>query len=213
MASWIERAWTKHVVPVAVERCCGQRPVERQREKVLPAARGRVLEIGIGSGHNLAHYDRAKVEEVVGVDPSPALLAKAARRARALELPLRLVEGGVDDLREVEGRFDTVVTTYALCSVPDPQAALAVATRALAPGGELVVSEHGVAPDAGPRAWQERLDPMWARVAGGCHLDRPMAQLLERAGFDVSHLESGYLPGPRWLNYHYWGVLPQVRES
>lgn len=200
-------------MPVAIERFCGQGSVERQRRKVVPAARGRVLELGIGSGLNLPHYDPRQVDEVIGVDPSAELLAKAARRASTLGVPARLVQGGIDDLSADEGTFDTVVLTYTLCTIPEPAEALATVARLLAPKGRLVVSEHGAAPDAAPRAWQARLDPVWHRVAGGCHLDRSVVSLLRAAGFDVRALESAYLPGPRWLNHHTWGVLPRAEES
>lgn len=213
MSGWLSRVWETHVLPVAVERCCGQRSIERQRDKILPSARGRVLEIGVGSGLNLAHYDPSQVEEIVAVDPSPALLRIAERRARERGLPVRIVEGRAEDVAELGGGFDTVVLTYTLCSIPDPARALAEVRRALAPGGKLVLSEHGQAPDRAPLAWQRRLDPVWSRLAGGCHLDRPVRALLEEAGFDVSGLEAMYLPGWRWLNYHFFGVLPRREDA
>ncbi len=205
--SWLSRAWNEHVLPVAIEGCCGERSIARQREKVVPSAQGRVLEIGVGSGLNLAFYDPARVDEIVAVDPSHALLAKAAPRARTIGPRVHLVERSIEELELDDASFDTVVVTYTLCSVPDPARALDVIRRALAPGGQLVISEHGLAPDAAPRAWQHRLNTGWRRLAGGCNLDRPVPALLAAAGFDTSALEEAYLPGARWLNYHYWGVL------
>jgi ubiquinone/menaquinone biosynthesis C-methylase UbiE len=207
MSSWISRLWSEHVLPVAVDRCCGQRHVERQRRKVVPAARGRVLELGIGTGLNLAHYDPEQVREVVAIDPSRALLERARARAVESPVPVHLSEGTAEALEHDRASFDTVVVTYALCTIPAPARALAEVARVLAPGGLFVVLEHGASPDPGPRAWQRRLDPAWSRLGGGCHLGRPMRALIEEAGFDTGALEEGYLPGPRWLNYHYWGAL------
>ncbi len=212
--SWLSRAWDERILPFAIERCCGQRSIARQREKVVPEARGRVLEVGVGSGLNLAFYDPSRVEEVLAIDPSPALLAKAqARVEEGAATKIRLQERTVDALDVPDGSFDTVVITYTLCSVPDPARALITLRRALAPGGRLVLSEHGLAPDAGPSGWQHRLNPVWSRLGGGCHLDRDVPKLLAETGFDVGALEQAYLPGPRWLNYHYWGVLPASDEG
>ncbi len=196
-------------MPRAVELVCAQRSIDRQRAKVVPAARGRVLEVGVGTGLNLPHYDPSRVEEIVAIDPSRALLAIARERADARAVRARIEEGSADAIAAPDASFDTVVITYALCTVPDPLRALAEIARVLAPDGRLVVSEHGLAPDPAPRAWQRRLDPVWSRLGGGCHLDRPMRALIERGGFDARALEATYLPGPRWLNYHYWGVLPR----
>lgn len=207
MSSWVARTWADHVLPVAVELVCAQRSLERQREKVVPSARGRVLEVGVGSGLNLSHYDPDRVEEIVAIDPSEALLALARERVEQVRARVRLELGSAESIDAPDASFDSVVVTYSLCSIPDAARALDEIARVLRPGGQLLVSEHGLAPDRGPRAWQRRLDPVWSRLGGGCHLDRPMRELIERAGFDVSSLSEMYLPGPRWLNYHYWGVL------
>lgn len=207
MSSWLARVWADHAMPLAVECVCAGRSIDRQRAKVVPLAAGRVLEVGVGTGLNLPHYDPDRVEEIVAVDPSEALLARARERARSVRTPVRVLRGSAEHVDAPDAGFDTVVVTYTLCTVPDAARALAEIDRVLAPGGRLVISEHGLAPDRAPRAWQRRLDPVWSRLGGGCHLDRPMRALLERAGFGVVALEERYLPGPRWLNYHYFGVL------
>ncbi|HJL14193.1 MAG TPA: methyltransferase domain-containing protein [Sandaracinaceae bacterium LLY-WYZ-13_1] len=203
----VTRLWNDRVLPVAVELVCAQGPIDRQRAKVVPEAEGRVLELGVGSGLNFEHYDPARVEAVVGLDPSGPLLAKARPRAGRHRFDVELVEGSAEAIPHPEESFDTVVVTYSLCSIPDPARALAEIRRVLRTTGRLVFSEHGRAPDAWPHFTQRRLNPMWSRLGGGCHLDRDVPTLLASAGFDTAGVESMYLPGPRWLNYHYWGVL------
>ncbi|MCZ7679758.1 MAG: methyltransferase domain-containing protein [Sandaracinaceae bacterium] len=207
MAGWLARTWADHAMPLAVEYVCAQRSIDRQRAKLVPLAAGRVLEVGVGTGLNLPFYDPDRVEEIVAVDPSEALLVRARERARSVRPPVRIVRGSADSIDAPDASFDAVVVTYTLCTVPDPARALAEIARVLAPAGRLLISEHGLAPDRAPRAWQRRLDPVWSRLGGGCHLDRPMRALARDAGFDVGALEERYLPGPRWLNYHYFGAL------
>lgn len=204
----IGELWNRTVVPWAVELCCAGSSVERQRAKIMPRVEGRVLEIGIGSGLNLAHYDAARVSSVVGLDPSPELLAKARPRAEAAAVPVTLLQSSAERLALDAASFDAVVATYTFCSIQGLDAALAEVRRVLRPGGTLWLSEHGLAPDPGPRGWQRRLDPVWSRVGGGCHLDRDVRGYLERAGFATDALESMYLPGPRWLSWHTWGPAP-----
>lgn len=207
MVESIRRFWDERILPRAVDCVCAQGPIDRQRMKVVPRAEGRVLELGIGSGLNLPHYETARVEEVVGVDPSPALLDKARPRAARAGFPVHLEEGSAEAVPHEDASFDTVVVTYSLCSIPRPERALAEIRRLLRPGGHLVLSEHGLAPDSVPVFFQRRIDPVWSRLGGGCHLDRDVPDLLRRAGFSADALEAMYLPGPRWLNYHYWGVV------
>jgi len=197
--------WDRRVVPWIVEKACRSSEILEERKRWVPRAHGRVLELGIGSGLNLAFYDAARVTRVTGIDPSAALLAKAAIRAADASVPVELVCAPAERLPFAAASFDSALVTYSLCSVDDPQRALAELRRVLVPGGELLLVEHGRAPDAGPRRVQRWLTPLWSRVGGGCQLDRDVPALLEAAGF-TTELETAYSRGPRWLSYTFQGV-------
>lgn len=198
--NWYER----HVLPHVLDLACGVKPVRRQRQKIIPSAHGDVLEVGIGTGLNVPFYDKARVHRVVGVDPSLELHALAQQRIDAAGLKVELVGLSAERLPLADASFDTVVCTYTLCSIPDPASALAEMRRVLRPGGRLLFSEHGRAPDEGVRRWQHRLQPLWGPLAGGCKLSMDVPALLKDAGFDA-RVEAAYLPGPRFVSYHYWG--------
>lgn len=198
--------YDRHVMPRLIGCACAGKPVMRQRAKVVPRARGRVLELGIGGGLNLTFYDPAAVSEVVGVDPSAELRARAEAAPRAEGLTVRVLDGAAEALPFGDDSFDTVVTTFTLCSVDDAGAALHEAKRVLRPDGRLIFCEHGLAPDAAVTRWQQRIEPLWKRLAGGCHLTRPPAAMLRAAGFRVDRLDSMYLPRtPRSLGWNEWG--------
>lgn len=200
--NWYER----HVLPYVIDIACGIKPVRRQREKVVPLARGRVLEIGIGTGLNLEHYDKAKIEKIVGLDPALEMHRLAQKRLRKSGLAVELVGLSAERIPFEDASFDTVLVTYTLCSIPDPVAALKEMRRVLKPGASVVFCEHGLAPDASVRRWQDRLTPIWSKLAGGCHLNRDIPRLLNQAGLRSADLQSMYLPGPRPLTYNYWGT-------
>lgn len=193
-----------HVLPFLIDRACSISPIQRQREKLIPQAHGRVLEIGVGTGLNLPFYDAARVQTVVGVDPALRMHPMALRRSAQAGIRLEVVGVSAERLPVGDASFDTVVSTYTLCSIPDPVAALRELRRALVPGGRLLFSEHGRAPDASVLRWQRLLQPGWKRIAGGCHLDRDIPALLAEGGFRPD-VQSRYLPGPRFVSYHYWG--------
>ncbi|MCW3477542.1 class I SAM-dependent methyltransferase [Limobrevibacterium gyesilva] len=174
------------------------------RERIAGAAEGRVLEIGIGSGLNLPFYGPS-VREVLGIDPSPALLAMAEPRCREAAFPVKLIEGTSEHLPLEDGSVETVVTTWTMCSVGDPLQALQEARRVLRTGGKLLFVEHGRAPEPGVRKWQDRLTPAWRRIAGGCHLNRKIDELIVAAGFRIDSLETGYLRGPKPMTFTYEG--------
>jgi len=177
------------------------------RRRLVGPVGGDVLEIGIGGGANLPFYGRS-VRRLVGVDPEPKLLARARERAAWMPFPVLLHEGSAEDLPFADASFDVVVSSWTLCSIPDPLRALREVRRVLRPGGCLRFVEHGLcAASPHTASWQRRLTPVWRRLAGGCHLDRPVARLLEEAGFAPEELEVGkMLPGPRILTWHYVGV-------
>jgi len=199
--------WSRHVVPFLVEKACRSTTILEERRRWIPRARGAVLELGVGSGLNLAFYDAAAVTRVTGIDPSRALLARAAPRASSAPVPVELVEAAAEQLPFDAGSFDSVVVTYTLCSVGDPLAALREVRRVLRPGGDLIVVEHGLAPDPSTRRWQHRLTPVWRRVAGGCRLDRDVVAILGGAAFATDELDAGYTDGASWLSYTYQGVV------
>jgi SAM-dependent methyltransferase len=201
MFGWYE----KRVLPRATRWVCGARSIERQRRKVVPRARGEVLEIGFGSGFNLPWYEAESVERLVAVDPAVDYDRHARQAAAEAPFEVELVGGSAEQLAFASGRFDSVVVTYALCTIPRVVDALREARRVLRPDGQLLFIEHGRAPDLRTRRWQDRLNPLWRRLGGGCHLNRDIPRLLEAGGFVIADLETLYLPGFRWLNYNYWG--------
>jgi ubiquinone/menaquinone biosynthesis C-methylase UbiE len=192
-----------HIVPHLVNLAMRNRLLQAYRSRIVRLAQGRVLEIGIGSGMNLPFYtDRAS--EILGLEPHPKLLEMAVHKP--LRDRTRLIEGSAESIPLNGGCIDTVLTTWTLCSIPDIARALSEIRRVLKPGGQLLLVEHGLALDETVRKWQRRVTPIWKRLAGGCHLDRPIAQLVEGAGFRMKHLETGYMQGPKPMTFMYEGV-------
>ena len=195
------------IVPRLVTCACGTKPILKQRQKVVPLARGAVLEIGVGAGHNLPYYDSQSVTSLVGIDPCQASWRLAQPRAKGLGIPIEFVEGSAESMPLPDAHFDTVLMTYSLCTIPDARAALIEMRRVLKPGGRLVFCEHGAAPDASVAAWQQRVNPTWRRLLGGCNLNRPIVDLIRDAQFRVDQYDQMYLPGtPRIAGYNVWGA-------
>ena len=201
LAAWYEH----HVLPVGLDFVCGLGRFSEQRDKVVPQARGRILEIGIGTGLNLPHYDRSHVDSITGVDPATELHRWAQRRAREAGLQVELVPLQAESLPFAEHSFDTVLVTYALCTIEAPVPALQEMRRVLKPEGRLIYCEHGLAPEDAVQRWQRRINPLWCRYAGGCQLDRDIPDLIRAAGFELVEPQSGYIAGPRPFTYNYWG--------
>jgi ubiquinone/menaquinone biosynthesis C-methylase UbiE len=174
------------------------------RERIGNAASGRVLDIGIGSGLNLPFYGR-QADHIYGVDPSAELLNFAEERAHKTPVPVELLRGSAEALPLHDKSIDTVVMTFTLCSVNDAAGTLAELRRVLKPGGVLLFAEHGRAPEIGVARWQDRLTPIWKRVAGGCRLNRKPDDLMQSAGFRIESLEARYLKGPRPMGFVYSG--------
>lgn len=196
--------WGRLVVPRLIECGCGQ--LSELRVRALAPVHGDVLEIGFGTGLNLPHYPAA-VRSVVGLDPLDALRERIDARIAHAGFPVeRVVAPAGASLPFDAGRFDCVVTTWTLCSIPDPVPVLADARRVLKPGGHFVFVEHGRSDDARTARWQARVTPVWRRIAGGCRLDRPIDELVRKSGLALDHLDRFRVEGPRILSEMYAGV-------
>jgi ubiquinone/menaquinone biosynthesis C-methylase UbiE len=181
--------------------------IARERAMIVPEATGVVLEIGFGSGHNAAFYDPARVTRLIALEPSAAMRRKAARRVADLPFPLEWLDLKAEEIPLDARSVDTVLVTYALCTIPDVERALAGVKRVLKDGGKLVFLEHGAAPDASVRRWQERLNPIWGKLGGGCSLTRNPLEMVRRAGFAVRKSDSHYARGaPKFAGYMTRGV-------
>jgi ubiquinone/menaquinone biosynthesis C-methylase UbiE len=196
--------YQERVLPWLIHLAMRQRDLAPYRDRVVSAAEGRVLEIGVGSGLDLPLY-RASAERVIGLDPSPQLLAMAKESMGRASNPVELLEGSAESIPLQDRSIDTVVTTWTLCSIPDAPLALREMRRVLKPGGRLLFAEHGRAPDASVRWWQDDLTPLWRRCSGGCHLNRAIGELIEGAGFRIEHLDAGYLHGRNPMAFMYEG--------
>ena len=196
--------YERWILPPILDLIMRRKDLTKYRRAVVAAAHGRVLEIGVGSGLNFPLYGR-EVEFVYGIDPSPRLLSIARRRAAASGIPVELVLGSATAIPLADNAIDTIVMTWTLCSIPDPLAALREMRRVLKPNGTLCFVEHGLSPEPSVERWQHRITPAWRRMAGGCHLDRKMDDLIRLAGFDLTDLHLEYAPGPRAMSYMYQG--------
>lgn len=197
--------YDQHVLPHLIDFACGMGAVMKTRAQIVPQAEGRVLEIGIGSGLNLSFYDPAKVSVIVGVDPSAAMQKLARQRAAQISIPVEMIALELGQIQAADASFDSIVCTFTLCTIPDAMAALQEMRRVLKPGGKLLFSEHGLAPDLPVVRWQHRLTPLWKPFSGGCHLNRDIPALIRAGGFNIGQLDSSYLKGPRPMTWVFRG--------
>lgn len=200
--SWYEET----LLPRLIDLACSTKPTRKQREKIVPRAAGNVLEIGFGSGHNLPYYDRDKVGHIWGLEPSSGMREIAAEPIAKSGLDVELIDLPGEEIPLDDNCVDTVLVTYTLCTIPDVATALDGMRRVLKPDGKLLFCEHGKAPDANVVRWQERMNPMWRRFAGGCNMNRDIPAMLTVAGFDIEDDNRMYIPGIKSLCYNYWGA-------
>jgi ubiquinone/menaquinone biosynthesis C-methylase UbiE len=192
--------YNDHILPHVINLAMRNRELDPYRQRVVSQAQGRVLEIGIGSGLNLAFYG-PRVDAILGLDPAPRLIDMAQEAANHSTIPVTLITGSAHAIPIDAGSIDTLVTTWTLCSIPDAGTALREMSRVLKPNGQLLFVEHGLAPEENVRKWQNRLNPVWKRIGGGCHLNRPIRSLIEEAGFRMIRLDTGYAKGPRPMTF------------
>ncbi|MCT2532627.1 class I SAM-dependent methyltransferase [SAR92 clade bacterium H231] len=199
--------YDKYILPHFLNCACGSKPIKYQREKVVPMAEGLVLEVGIGSGLNIPYYDAAKVDKILGLDPSEELNRMALKVAEDKGIPVEFILSGAEAMPLPDNHVDTVLVTFTMCTIPEVAAANKEMLRVLKPGGKMIFCEHGLAPDTNVSKWQSRIDPIWGKIAGGCHLNRDIPSLITAAGFEIEAMEQMYLPStPKFAGYNYWGT-------
>ena len=198
--------YDKYVLPIFLNCACGSNPVSRQRQKVVPLVEGKVLEVGVGSGLNLPFYDKSKIDELWGLDPSEELSDMARKVADRENIVVNFISSGAEEIPLPDSYFDSVLITYTMCTIPEVARANKEIKRVLKRGGKLIFCEHGEAPDENIRKWQKRINPFWGKLAGGCNINRKIPSLIQNAGFEIVELEEMYLPKtPKIVGYNYWG--------
>ena len=197
--------YENYFLPKLLDFCCGMEGFQNKRSQIVPMAHGRVLEIGIGSGLNFEHYNFDKIDEIVGVDPAVSSIAIARSRSSQYNSKISFIESRAESIALESGSFDCVVVGYSLCTIPEPLKALAEARRLMKPTGSLLFMEHGLAPEQNIQKWQHRLTPGWKKIAGGCNLNRDIADLISASGFQFKSLKKKYIKGPKILSFQYYG--------
>jgi ubiquinone/menaquinone biosynthesis C-methylase UbiE len=199
--------YDKYILPKFLNCACGSKPINYQRQKVVPLAKGKVLDIGIGSGLNIPFYNSDKIDKVIGIDPSHELIELAKELANDSKASIELVIGSAESIPYPDNFFDTVLVTYTMCTIPNVAMANKEMWRVLKDDGRLIFCEHGLAPDKKISKWQNRIDPFWGKIAGGCHLNRDIQKLITDAGFSFESLDKMYIPStPKFAGYNYWGI-------
>ncbi|NQW27841.1 MAG: class I SAM-dependent methyltransferase [Flammeovirgaceae bacterium] len=198
--------YDQYLLPLLVNAICKQNPFTDQRSKIVPLAKGKVLEIGIGSGLNLPFYQKEQVTELTAIDPSLAVWKQNRTKVDQLGFPFEFHQVGAEKMPFANHSFDSIVTTYTFCTIPDDEMAMQELRRVLKPTGVLIFCEHGKASDPSIQKWQNRLNPFWKHFGGGCNLNRDIPNLIQTNGFNIKELNAQYIPGWKPLSYNYWGM-------
>ena len=198
--------YEKYILPRFLNCACASEPITYQRKKVVPLAEGKILEVGIGSGLNLPFYNKSKIIEIWGIDPSEELNAMAKRVATEENIDVKFITSSAEDIPFPNNYFDTVLITYTMCTIPSVLKANEEMRRVLKSGGKMIFCEHGVSPDESIKKWQKRLNSIWGKIAGGCNINRDIPMLIKSSGFKIVMMDEMYLPKtPKIAGYNYWG--------
>ncbi len=196
--------YSGRILPHLLNFAMNNRELVPYRRRIVGEARGEVLEVGIGSGLNLRFY-QASVERIIGLDLQPEFIRMARARAARVGREIEILAGSAEAIPLPDASVDTVLMTWALCSIDDAAHALREMRRVLRPGGQLLFAEHGLAPEPHVQRWQRRLTPLWRPISGGCRLDRPITDLIRAGGFRLKDFSAEYLRGPKVMTYLYAG--------
>jgi len=203
--------YQKHIMPKFVNLACSSGQMKKVRSKTIPQAKGDVLEIGFGSGHNLPFYQASQIKRFRALDPDAGMRKLAAERMREAEFDCDVLDLEAESIPLDTKSIDTLVMTFTLCTIPDVQKALGEMRRVVKPGGKLIFAEHGLAPDARTAQWQRRIEPFWKPLGGGCHLTRKPVELISEHGFSIEEVTADYLPkAPRFAGFVSFGTAKPV---
>ena len=202
----IGKLYERHVLPKVLDACCSTKPVNYQRNKIVPYAKGKILEIGIGSGINIPFYDKANVEKIYGLDPSEELNNIAQKKAINNNLKIDFLLNGAEEIPLPANSMDTILITYTLCTIQDLESSLKEIRRVMKDDAVMLFCEHGIARDAKIIKWQNRVNPLWGKLFGGCNINRNIPEIIQSSGFTLNSLDQMYLPStPKIVGYNYWG--------
>ncbi|MFL3024375.1 MAG: class I SAM-dependent methyltransferase [Candidatus Neomarinimicrobiota bacterium] len=200
--------WSKFIQPRLISLACTSKPIRKQREKVVPKADGTVLEIGFGSGHNLPYYNKKNIDKIIGLEPSVHMQKLSKKKLKGFDVNFELITERAEEIPLESNSIDSVVCTYTLCSISNPEMALSEIRRVLKKDGKFIFTEHAASPDLKINKFQKKIEPLWKVIADGCHLTRDIKTMLAENGFSINNSEDMYLPGtPKFIGYHIWGLL------
>jgi len=197
--------YERKILPHLVDTFCSSGPTSKQRQKIIPRAKGNILEVGIGTGLNISFYDPKKVNKIWGLEPSRDMQILARKAINKTEFIVNFLTMPCEELDMEDNSFDTIVFTYVLCTIPNLKQALTNIHRVLKPNGMILFSEHGIAPDKCIQTMQNFINPIWKKIAGGCNLNRNIPKILESSGFEVYENNQMYIPGYKFSSYNFWG--------
>ena len=202
----IKAVYENYVLPKLLDCCCSTKPISYQRKKIVPEASGTILEIGIGSGLNIPYYQKSKVNRVIGLDPSERLCKMAKKIADDNNLNVDFLVNGAEEIKLPSNSIDTILLTYTLCTISEPHEALKEIKRVMKSDGRVLFCEHGTAPDEAIQKWQNKINPIWGKLFGGCNINRNIPNILLESGLKINRLDEMYLPStPKIVGYNYWG--------
>lgn len=198
--------YERKVLPKLCNYCCGSKPIEKQRKKVVPNAKGVVLEIGMGTGLNLPYYDKNNITKIIGLDPSKESNKFAKELADKNNIDIEFLQSGAEEINLPDQSIDTILITYTLCTIPELRPSLNEIKRVMRNDGKVLFLEHGKSPDKRVQKFQNFLNPVWGKVFGGCNLNRDIPSLLIESGLKINKLNEMYIPKtPKFIGYNFWG--------